>query len=255
MKVVILAGGIGSRIQEESHLRPKPMIEIGGKPILWHIMKIYASRGFSEFIICLGYRGYVIREYFANYVLHNSDVTVDLATNSLEFHSTASENWRVTLAESGEWTETGGRLRRVSSYLDDQPFCMTYGDGVSSVDPRAIVDFHRRGGYEATLTAVRPPGRFGALRLDGGDVREFIEKPAGDGGYINGGFFVLEPSVLARISGDATVWEREPLQSLAREGRLGAFRHDGFWQPMDTLRDKRELEKLWDSGNAPWKCW
>lgn len=255
MKVVILAGGVGSRIQEESHLRPKPMIEIGGKPILWHIMKLYACRGFTDFVICLGYRGYVIREYFANYVLHNSDVTVDLASNRLEFHTTASENWRVTLAETGDETETGGRLARIAQYLDDDTFCMTYGDGVAAVDPREVVAFHRRGGYEATLTAVRPPGRFGALRLDGDGVTEFVEKPAGDGAYINGGFFVLEASVLQRISGDATVWEREPLQTLAREGRLGAYRFDGFWQPMDTLRDKRELEALWDQGNAPWKCW
>lgn len=255
MKVVLLAGGLGTRISEESHLRPKPMIEIGGRPILWHIMKIYAHHGVTDFIICLGYRGYMVKEYFANYVLHRSDVTVDLANNSLEFHSHESEPWRVTLAETGEHSMTGGRLKRVAPYLTPgESFCMTYGDGVSNVDITALIDFHKSHGREATMTAIQPPGRYGATELDGDRVKRFAEKPAG-AGYINGGFFVLETSTLDRIASDTTSWETEPLEGLAADDQLRAFRHDDYWQAMDTLREKNLLEQLWAGGNPPWRVW
>ena len=254
MKTVILAGGLGTRISEESHLRPKPMIEIGGRPILWHIMTHYSRHGFNDFVVCLGYRGYMIKEYFANYVLHNADVTVDLAKGAIEYHATNHEPWRVTLVETGEQTMTGGRLKRVGRYLDHaEPFFLTYGDGLSDVDLTKLAAFHRTHGREATVTAVAPPGRFGALEVEDGRVRRFSEKPPGDNALINGGFFVLNPSVLARIEGDATVWENAPLEGLARDGQLEAFRHDGFWAAMDTLRDKNHLEALWASGAAPWR--
>ena len=256
MKCVILAGGLGSRIAEETHLRPKPMIEIGGRPILWHIMKIYHSHGIRDFIVCCGFRGYVIKEYFANYGLHMSDMTFDLADNRLEFHRKSAENWRVTLVDTGENSMTGGRLKRVASYLkDEEAFCFTYGDGVSNVDIGETIRYHRHHGRLATVTAVRPPARFGALSLDEDTVRGFVEKPEGEGGFINGGFFVLSPKVIERIGDDGTVWEQEPLTSLAADGELKAFFHEGFWQPMDTLRDKTHLETLWSSGNPPWKNW
>jgi glucose-1-phosphate cytidylyltransferase len=256
MKAVILAGGRGSRIAEESHLRPKPMIEIGGRPMLWHILKIYAHHGVSDFVICLGYRGYQIKEYFANYVLHAADVTIDLAANRIEYHNTAAEPWRITLVETGEATQTGGRLKRVAPWLaGEDAFCMTYGDGVADIDIAAAIGFHRAHGKLATMTAVRPPGRFGAATLDAERVTGFTEKPRGDGGFINGGFFVLSPKVLARIAGDQTVWEREPLEGLAAADELRAYRHDGFWQPMDTLREKEHLDELWASGRAPWRQW
>ncbi len=254
MKTVILAGGLGTRISEESHLRPKPMIEIGGRPILWHIMTHYSRHGFNDFIVCLGYKGYVIKEYFANYVLHNADVTVDLAKGAIEYHATNHEPWRVTLVETGEQTMTGGRLKRVTRYLEPgEPFFLTYGDGLSDVDLTALAGFHREHGREATVTAVAPPGRFGALELERDEVRRFSEKPPGDNALINGGFFVLQPSVLDRIAGDETVWENEPLEGLAHDGQLAAFRHHGFWAAMDTLRDKNQLEALWASGQAPWR--
>jgi glucose-1-phosphate cytidylyltransferase len=256
MKVVLLAGGLGSRISEETHLRPKPMIEIGGQPILWHIMMLYSHYGFNEFIICLGYKGYFIKEYFANFVLHRSDVTVDLAENRISFDRKEEvPPWHVTLVDTGAETMTGGRLKRIGHLLRDEPFCMTYGDGVADVDIGALVEFHRSHGLEATLTAVAPPGRYGATVLDGDRVQRFEEKPAGDGGQINGGFFVLNPSVLDRIAGDAMPWEAEPLSGLAADGQLAAFVHDGFWQAMDTLRDKKQLETLWASGSPPWKIW
>lgn len=254
MKTVILAGGLGTRISEESHLRPKPMIEVGGRPILWHIMSLYSRHGFNDFVVCLGYKGYMIKEYFANYVLHNADVTVDLAKGAIEYHATNHEPWRVTLVETGEQTMTGGRLKRVARYLDPgEPFFLTYGDGLSDVDLTALAAFHRNHGRQATVTAVAPPGRFGALQLDHDHVRNFSEKPPGDNALINGGFFVLQPSVLARIAGDETVWENEPLEGLARDGELIAYRHEGFWAAMDTLRDKNHLEALWASGEAPWR--
>ena len=254
MKTVILAGGLGTRISEESQFKPKPMIEIGGRPILWHIMRLYAHHGFNDFVVCLGYRGYVVKEYFANYVLHNADLTVDLASGAIEYHATNHEPWKVTLVETGEDTMTGGRLKRVAKYLEPgQPFFMTYGDGVSDVDLTALLDFHKAHGKDATITAVAPPGRFGALELDQAQVQRFSEKPPGDNGLINGGFFVLQPSVVNRIEGDAAVWENEPLESLARDGQLMAWRHDGFWAAMDTLRDKNILEGLWASGEAPWR--
>ncbi len=254
MKAVILAGGLGTRISEESELRPKPMIEIGGKPILWHILKIYSSHGINDFIICCGYKGYVIKEFFANYFLHTSDVTIDLQKNSLDVHRAHGEPWRITLIDTGENTMTGGRIRRVRDYIDGD-FCLTYGDGVSNVDITALIKFHQESGLHATVTAVKPPGRFGILNCEGNKVKDFVEKPVGDGGFINGGFFVVKPEVIDRISGDATVWEREPLEGLARDGQLGAFFHHGFWQPMDTLRDKRQLEDLWAHNQAPWKTW
>lgn len=256
MKAVILAGGRGTRISEETHLRPKPMVEIGGRPLLWHIMKIYFAHGVNEFVICSGYRGYLIKEYFANYVLHMSDVTFDMAHNTMDVHQRDVEPWRVTVVDTGEATMTGGRLKRVASYLEgEDAFCFTYGDGVANVDVTASVAFHRGHGKLATITAVQPPGRFGALQLDGSDVRGFTEKPLGEGGLINGGFFVLSPRCLDRITGDATSWEAEPLTGLAADGELMAFAHPGFWQPMDTLREKELLENLWDTGRAPWKVW
>jgi len=253
MKAVILAGGFGTRISEESHLRPKPMIEIGGKPILWHIMRMYSHFGINDFVICLGYKGYVIKEYFANYFLHMSDVTFDMSRNEMEVHQKYVEPWRVTLVDTGESTMTGGRLRRVRQYVGDETFCVTYGDGVANIDINALVDFHRGHGKDATLTAIQPPGRFGALTLSGDTVSDFQEKPAGDGGWINGGFFVLETSVFDLIESDETIWEASSLVRLAAEGRLMAYRHRGFWQAMDTLRDKNQLEELWSSGNAQWR--
>jgi glucose-1-phosphate cytidylyltransferase len=257
MKAVILAGGLGTRISEETHLKPKPMIEIGGKPILWHVMKIYSAHGVNDFIICCGYKGYLIKEYFANYFLHTSDVTFDIAENRMEVHQRYAEPWRVTLVDTGEETMTGGRLKRVAPYVEkDELFCMTYGDGVSSVDISATLAFHHKHGKLATLVAARPPGRFGALDLDrSGVIRQFKEKPSGDGGMINGGFFVLSPKVIDLIPGDRTIWEREPMETLAARGELVGFTHEGFWQPMDTLRDKTHLEELWASGQAPWKVW
>ena len=256
MKAVILAGGLGTRISEETHLKPKPMVEIGGRPILWHILKIYSAHGVDDFIICCGYKGYVIKEYFANYFLHMSDVTFDMASNRMEVHERYAEPWRVTLVDTGENTLTGGRLRRVRRYLEgEEAFCFTYGDGLADVDIRALIAFHRSHGRLATVTAVQPPGRYGALVRDGEAVRGFVEKPRGDGGWINGGFFVLSPKVLDYIEGDATSWEAEPMRRLAAEDQLRAFEHRGFWQPMDTLRDKNQLEELWASGRAPWKVW
>lgn len=259
MQAVILAGGLGTRISEETHLKPKPMIEIGGRPILWHILKIYSSHGINDFIICAGYKGYVIKEYFANYFLHMSDITFDMSRNSMEVHTRNAEPWRVTVVDTGDDTMTGGRLARVKPYLNDQTFCFTYGDGVSDIDVTAAVDFHRKQGKIATLTAVQPPGRFGALGFDEKDsksVSSFQEKPEGDGSWINGGYFVLEPKAIDYIKdGDHTIWERQPLDKLAYEGQLVAYRHGGFWRPMDTLRDKTDLEALWSSGKAPWKSW
>ena len=255
MKAVILAGGLGSRLSEETALRPKPMVEIGGKPMLWHIMKIYASHGIDEFVICLGYKGYLIKEYFANYYLHTCDVSFDLAKGEIEVHRSETEPWRVTLVDTGEQTMTGGRLKRVLSYLGQEDFCFTYGDGVADVDITALIAFHRERGMLATVTGVQPPGRFGALNVDGERVREFEEKPRGDGSWANGGFFVLSPAVEQYISGDDTVWEREPMGALAREGKLACYRHEGFWQPMDTPRDRTHLEQLWQSGAAPWRTW
>lgn len=256
MKAVILAGGLGTRISEETHLRPKPMIEIGGKPVLWHIMKIYSAHGIHDFIICCGYKGYVIKEYFANYFLHMSDVTFDMEQNKMEVHQRYAEPWRVTLVDTGDETMTGGRLKRVAQHVqDEEAFCFTYGDGVSDIDIARLVEFHRASGLKATLTATSPPGRFGALDLREQRVMAFKEKPKGDGGLINGGFFVLSPRVLDYIDDDETIWERTPLERLASEGQLGAYEHKGFWQPMDTLRDKTYLEELWQSGKAPWKRW
>jgi len=255
MKAVILAGGLGTRLSEESHLKPKPMIEIGGKPILWHIMKIYSHHGIHDFVICLGYKGYVIKEYFANYFLHMSDVTFDVASNRMEVHQHHVEPWRVTLVDTGPETMTGGRLRRVREYLNNETFCFTYGDGVSDIDIRALIEFHRMHGKLATITAIQPPGRYGALNLDGQSVTSFQEKPAGDGGWINGGFFVVEPNAIDLIAGDQTSWEQEPLTNLAASGQLMSYPHTGFWQAMDTLRDKTRLEELWAKGSAAWKCW
>jgi glucose-1-phosphate cytidylyltransferase len=255
MKCVILAGGLGTRISEETYLKPKPMIEIGGRPILWHILKLYSAHGINDFVICCGYRGYVIKEYFANYFLHMSDVTFDMKNNSMEVHQKNAEPWKITVVDTGEETMTGGRLKRVAQYIGNETFCFTYGDGVGDVDVTATIKAHKASGKKATVTAVQPAGRFGMLDLEGNAVTGFIEKPEGDGGWINGGFFVLEPSVLDFIEGDATIWEREPLQSLASSDELHAFQHRGFWQPMDTLRDKQLLEELWESGQAPWKTW
>lgn len=256
MKAVILAGGLGTRISEESHLKPKPMIEIGGKPILWHIMKQYSAHGIQDFVICLGYKGYAIKDFFANYFLHTSDVTFDMRNNQMEVHQNYSEPWRVTLVDTGEETMTGGRLRRVGRFLEqDEAFCFTYGDGVSDLDISALVAFHKQHGKHATVTAVQPPGRYGALAREGDQVTGFVEKPRGDGGWINGGFFVLSPKVLPYIAEDSSTWEAEPLGQLASEGQLMAFQHEGFWHPMDTLRDKNYLEQLWQSGEAPWKQW
>jgi glucose-1-phosphate cytidylyltransferase len=255
MKVVILAGGLGTRISEESHTRPKPMIEIGGKPMLWHVMKIYAAHGLHDFIICCGYKGYVIKEYFANYFLHMSDVTFDMAANKMEVHENSVEPWRVTLVDTGEETNTGGRLKRVARYLGDEPFCFTYGDGVGDVDVKASIAFFRQQKSLATVTAVQPAGRFGVLSLEGGKVSAFEEKPRGDGNWTNGGFFVLSPKVMEYIEGDGTSWEAQSLVRMALEGGLTAWQHQGFWHPMDTLRDKMHLEDLWRSGKAPWKIW
>lgn len=255
MKAVILAGGLGTRISEETHLKPKPMVEIGGRPILWHVMKIYSAHGVNDFVICAGYKGYVIKEYFANYFLHMSDVTFDMKHNRMEVHHQRSEPWRVTIVDTGEATMTGGRLKRVREYLGDETFCFTYGDGVGDVNITELVAFHRREKRLATLTGVQPPGRYGALGIQGTGVTSFQEKPVGDGGWINGGFFVLEPKVIDYVDGDATIWERKPMERLAAEGQMGVFMHSGFWQPMDTLREKTHLEELWAAGKAPWKTW
>lgn len=256
MKAVILAGGLGTRISEETHLKPKPMIEIGGMPILWHIMKSYSAHGINDFVVCCGYKGYLIKEYFANYFLHMSDVTFDMANNRMQVHQHKAEPWRVTLVDTGDDTLTGGRLMRVSDYVrDEEVFCFTYGDGVSDVDITAQLAFHKKHGKLATVTAVQPPGRYGALNMDGASVRGFVEKPKGDGGWINGGFFMLSPKCLDYIEGDMSSWEGEPLARIAEDGQLMAFEHQGFWQPMDTLRDKNQLEELWQTGRAPWKRW
>jgi glucose-1-phosphate cytidylyltransferase len=256
MKAVILAGGLGTRISEETHLKPKPMIEIGGKPILWHIMKMYSAHGINDFVICCGYKGYVIKEYFANYFLHMSDVTFDMVSNQMQVHQQKVEPWRVTLVDTGEHTLTGGRLKRVADYInEEEAFCFTYGDGVSDVDIGALVRYHQEHGKLATVTAVFPPGRYGALERSGDQVTEFVEKPRGDGGVINGGFFVLSPRCLELIEGDSTGWESKPLADLSAMGEMMAYEHSGFWQPMDTLRDKNMLEDLWESGSAPWKMW
>lgn len=257
MKAVILAGGLGTRISEETHLKPKPMVEVGGRPLLWHILKSYSHYGFNDFVICCGYKGYVIKEYFANYFLHSSDVTFHMQDGRMEVHRQTAEPWRVTLVDTGETTNTGGRLKRVASHLNDAPFCFTYGDGLADVNIKELVKFHSGHGLLATVTAVQPPGRYGSLQIGeaGQRVEGFIEKPQGDGGWINGGFFVLEPEVLERIAGDSTSWEAEPLQALAAEGQLAAYRHPGFWQPMDTLRERNLLEHLWNEGRAPWKQW
>jgi glucose-1-phosphate cytidylyltransferase len=255
VKLVVLAGGYGTRISEESAVRPKPMVEIGEKPILWHIMKIYSAHGVNDFVIAAGYRGYLIKEYFANYFVHTTDITVDLRTNTVETHTTTAEPWRVTVVDTGEGTMTGGRLKRVREYLDDETFCLTYGDCVTDLDISKEIEFHKEAGAMATLAAIQPPGRFGVLSLDHGRVRSFLEKPAGEGGWVNGGFFVVEPAVLDYIDGDETVWEREPMQRLADEDKLAAYRHTGFWHPMDTLRDKMVLEEQWASGKPPWKIW
>lgn len=255
MKAVILAGGLGTRISEETSARPKPMVEIGGKPILWHVMKIYAAHGINDFIICLGYKGYMVKEYFANYFLHMSNITFDMAQNKMEVHQNSAEPWRVTLVDTGENTMTGGRLKRVRQYLDDEDFCFTYGDGVGDIDIPELISFHKQQNTLATLTAMQPPGRFGALVLERHLVARFQEKPEGDGSWINGGFFVLSPKVIDYIDGDSTTWEREPMERLAAEGQMSAYRHRRFWQPMDTLRDKNHLEELWANGKAPWKIW
>jgi glucose-1-phosphate cytidylyltransferase len=255
VKAVILAGGLGSRLSEETSVRPKPMVEIGGKPILWHIMKIYASHGIDQFVVCLGYKGYLIKEYFANYYLHNCDVSFDLASGDVEVHRSATEPWRVTLVDTGEDTMTGGRLKRALPYVDDEDFCFTYGDGLADIDISALVAFHRQQKCIATVTAVQPPGRFGALDVEEGRVRRFEEKPRGDHGATNGGFFVLSPGVGRYLADDSTVWEQEPVRDLAESGELACYRHNGFWQPMDTLRDRHSLEDLWNSGSPPWRVW
>jgi glucose-1-phosphate cytidylyltransferase len=256
MKAVILAGGLGTRISEETDTKPKPMVEIGGKPILWHIMKIYSAHGVNDFVICCGYKGYQIKEYFANYFLFMSDVTFDMSKNTMDVHQRSAEPWRVTLVDTGESTMTGGRLKRVAEHIQgEETFCLTYGDGVSDVNITELIAFHKAQNVQATLTATLPPGRFGALEFNGNKVNKFMEKPKGDGSMINGGFFVLSPEVLSRISGDDTIWERGPLETLAADGQLAAYQHTGFWQPMDTLRDKVYLEELWAGGQAPWKVW
>lgn len=254
MKAVILAGGLGTRLSEETAVKPKPMVKVGGRPILWHILKIYSNHGINDFIICAGYKGYVIKEYFANYFLHMSDVTFDMNNNSMEVHQKNAEPWKVTIVDTGDNTMTGGRIKRIAPYVDG-PFCCTYGDGVGNVDIKALIEFHKKSGLKATLTGVQPPGRFGAIELEGDKILSFHEKPKGDGSWINGGYFVLDPAVFDLIENDSTIWERQPLEALATNGQLGIFRHHGFWRPMDTLRDKIELENLWDSQNAPWKTW
>lgn len=256
MKAVILAGGLGTRISEETHLRPKPMVEIGGKPILWHIMKIYSAHGINDFVICCGYKGYIIKEYFLNYMSHVSDLTIDLARNETTYSNRRAEPWRITLVDTGEATMTGGRLRRVADHVrNEEAFCFTYGDGVADIDITASIAFHKAHGKAATITAVKPAGRYGALKTTGDQVMGFAEKPRGDGGMINGGFFVLNPSVISEIADDATTWEAAPLETLAAKGELLAFAHDGFWQPMDTMREKQQLEELWATGRAPWRTW
>ena len=255
MKAVILAGGLGTRISEESVLKPKPMIEIGNKPILWHILKIYSHYNINDFIICCGYKGYIIKEYFANYFLHTSDVTFDMKDNSMEIHNKYTEPWKITLVDTGENTMTGGRLKKVSEFLNNETFCFTYGDGVADINITELIEFHRKNGREATLTAVKPPGRFGSIEFERGKVLSFKEKPQGDGNMINGGFFVLEPSVIDLIDGDDCTWEDMPLKTLAEKNQLSAFFHEGFWQPMDMLKDKKFLEELWNQSNPPWKCW
>jgi len=256
MKVVLLAGGLGSRLSEETSLRPKPMVEIGGKPILWHIMKIYSHYGYNDFVICLGYKGYVIKEYFANYFLHQSDVTIDIAENKLEVHNSQAEPWKITLVDTGVNSMTGGRIKRAAKYLNNEPFLLTYGDGVGNVDIKALVEFHQKNKKLVTVTAVQPSGRFGALSIDDTDaVSSFYEKPQGDGAWINGGFFVCQPEAINYIDADATIWERAPMETIAAEGQMAAFRHEGFWKPMDTLRDKNELEEDWNKGEAQWKLW
>jgi glucose-1-phosphate cytidylyltransferase len=256
MKAVILAGGLGTRISEETHLRPKPMIEIGGKPILWHIMKIYAAHGIKHFVICLGYKGYMIKEYFANYRWHMSDMTLNMSDNSVIIHNNFAEDWKITLVDTGEETMTGGRMKRIHEHVkDDESFCFTYGDGVANVDITKLIEFHKAHGKLATLTATKPPGRFGALHMEGDLITQFQEKPDGDGSFINGGFFVLSPKVISGIDGDKTTWEQEPLKNLAKSGQLVAYKHQDFWQPMDTLRDKVQLEEMWQAGKAPWRVW
>ena len=257
MKVVLLAGGLGTRLSEETELKPKPMVEIGGKPILWHIMKMYSHHGFNDFVVCCGYKGFLIKEYFYHYYMHVSDVTIDMEKNTIDYHSSKAEPWKVTLVDTGLSSMTGGRLARVKKYLNGETFMLTYGDGVSDVDINALVDFHKKSGKLATLTAVQTAGKFGALKIDDSSaIRAFEEKPRGDGAWINGGFFVLEPGIFDYIQqGDATIWEREPLEGIARDGQLGAYKHNGFWKPMDTIRDKYELEELWAKGKAPWKGW
>lgn len=255
MKAVILAGGLGTRIAEETSLRPKPMIEIGGKPILWHIMKIYSSHGINDFVICCGYKGYMIKEYFANYFLHMSDVTFNMENNTMEVHNERAEKWKVTLVDTGDQTMTGGRVKRIKEYINDDIFCLTYGDGVSSVNVSKTIEFHRNHGKQATLVATLPPGRFGSLKFNGDQIENFEEKPKGDGAFINGGFFVLNKEVIERISDDSTIWEQEPLRGLAIDGELMAYKHEGFWQPMDTLREKQKLEEMWELNRAPWKVW
>jgi glucose-1-phosphate cytidylyltransferase len=258
MKVVILAGGLGTRLSEETDIRPKPMVEIGGKPIIWHIMKIYASQGFTEFVVCLGYKGFYIKEYFANYFLHQTDVTINLGTNQMDFHHSESENWKISLLDTGKDSMTGGRIKRIQPFIGNEPFMLTYGDGVADIDINKLVDFHHTHGKLMTVTAIQPSGRFGALELDeeGSRVKSFYEKPKGDGVWINGGFFVCQPEVFDYIKqGDQTIWEQEPLQNLANDGQLEAFRHEGFWQPMDTLKDKQDLNEMWNKGTARWKIW
>ncbi len=255
MKVVILAGGLGTRLAEETVVKPKPMVEIGGRPILWHIMKIYSSYGLNEFVICTGYKGYVIKEFFANYFMHTTDVTFDILQGTMEVHNSKTEPWKVTLIDTGENTMTGGRLKRIAPYVQDSHFCMTYGDGVSNVNIGKLIDFHRAHGKLCTVTATKPAARFGALGLKDDQVTHFKEKPAGEGGYINGGFFVLSPKCLDYIEGDASTWENEPMSKIAEQGQMKAFLHDDFWQPMDTVRDRKQLESLWQSGKAPWKVW
>ena len=255
MKAVILAGGLGTRLSEETSLKPKPMVEIGGKPILWHIMKIYSAHGINDFIICLGYKGYVIKEYFANYFLHTSDVTFDIAKNKMKVHQNNSEPWRVTLIDTGNETQTGGRVKRVKDYIGDETFCLTYGDGIGKIEIEESIKFHKKMGKLATLTGVLPPGRFGSLKIQDDLITSFMEKPLGDGAWVNGGFFVLEPKVLDYIDGDSTVWEKEPINRLVTDNEVAVFKHNDFWQGIDTLRDKNMIQKLWDSGNAPWKVW
>lgn len=255
MKAVILAGGLGTRLSEETALKPKPMVEIGGRPILWHILKIYSAHGINDFVICAGYKGYIIKEYFANYFLHMSDVTFDMANNTMEVHRKQAEPWRVTIVDTGDDTLTGGRIKRIKEYINNETFCCTYGDGVGDIDLTTLIARHKASGLEATLTGVQPPGRFGSLDVVEDQVRSFQEKPAGDGSWINGGFFVLEPSVFDLIEGDKSIWERAPLEALAARQQLNIYKHSGFWRPMDTLRDKIELEGLWESGKAPWKIW